>query len=73
LSGALIETMNRGTEPSLAPSSCNHTESVDPMPEPTHIPEVIIPLIGSFEELENRKVIVKAVAEEVLGKAGLKE
>jgi pyruvate,orthophosphate dikinase len=36
------------------------------------IPEVMIPLIGSVQELENQKAIVKAVAEEVLGKAGLK-
>ena len=36
------------------------------------IPEVMIPLIGGFKELENQKAIVKAVAEEVLEKAGLK-
>jgi pyruvate,orthophosphate dikinase len=36
------------------------------------IPEVMIPLIGGVEELENQKKIVKAIAEEVLGKAGLK-
>jgi pyruvate,orthophosphate dikinase len=36
------------------------------------IPEVMIPLIGSVQELQNQKAIVKAVAEEVLGKAGLK-
>ncbi len=35
------------------------------------IPEVMIPLIGGVEELSNQKAIVKAVAEEVLGKAGL--
>ncbi len=35
------------------------------------IPEVMIPLIGSVQELEHQKAIVKAVAEEVLGKAGL--
>jgi len=37
----------------------------------TVIPEVMIPLIGGVEELANQKAIVKAVAEEVLGKAGL--
>ncbi|MCC7155052.1 MAG: pyruvate, phosphate dikinase [Bryobacterales bacterium] len=37
------------------------------------IPEVMIPLIGGVEELENQKKIVKAIAEEVLGKAGLKK
>jgi pyruvate,orthophosphate dikinase len=37
------------------------------------IPEVMIPLIGSVEELQNQKEIVKRVAEEVLGKAGLKD
>ena len=36
------------------------------------IPEVMIPLIGGVEELANQKAIVKAVAEEVLEKAGLK-
>ncbi len=36
------------------------------------IPEVMIPLIGGVKELENQKAIVKAVAEEVLEKAGLK-
>jgi pyruvate,orthophosphate dikinase len=36
------------------------------------IPEVMIPLIGSVQELTDQKVIVKKVAEEVLGKAGLK-
>ncbi|QOY87730.1 pyruvate, phosphate dikinase [Paludibaculum fermentans] len=39
----------------------------------TVIPEVMIPLIGGVEELENQKKIVKAIAEEVLGKAGLKK
>jgi pyruvate,orthophosphate dikinase len=37
------------------------------------IPEVMIPLIGGVEELENQKKIVKGIAEEVLGKAGLKK
>ncbi len=37
------------------------------------IPEVMIPLIGSVQELENQKAIVKTVAEEVLAKAGLKK
>jgi pyruvate,orthophosphate dikinase len=37
----------------------------------TVIPEVMIPLVGSVQELENQKAIVKRVAEEVLGKAGL--
>ena len=36
------------------------------------IPEVMIPLIGGVEELRDQKAIVKRVAEEVLGKAGLK-
>jgi pyruvate, orthophosphate dikinase len=36
------------------------------------IPEVMIPLIGSVEELENQKKIVVAVAKEVLKKAGLR-
>ena len=36
------------------------------------IPEVMIPLIGGVKELENQKKIVKEVAEEVLGKAGMK-
>jgi pyruvate,orthophosphate dikinase len=35
------------------------------------IPEVMIPLIGSVEELANQKKIVVQVAEEVLGKAGM--
>ena len=34
------------------------------------IPEVMIPLIGSVQELENQKKIVVDVAKEVLGKAG---
>jgi pyruvate,orthophosphate dikinase len=37
------------------------------------IPEVMIPLIGSVEELENQKKIVVRVAEEVLGKADMKD
>jgi len=37
------------------------------------IPEVMIPLIGSVEELANQKKIVVEVAEEVLGKAGMKD
>ncbi len=37
------------------------------------IPEVMIPLIGSVQELENQKAIVKAVADEVLAKAGMKK
>ena len=36
------------------------------------IPEVMIPLIGSVQELENQKAIVKRVADEVLEKAGIK-
>jgi pyruvate,orthophosphate dikinase len=36
------------------------------------IPEVMIPLIGGVEELRDQKAIVAKVAEEVLGKAGLK-
>ena len=36
------------------------------------IPEVMIPLIGGVKELENQTKIVRAIAEEVLGKAGLK-
>jgi pyruvate,orthophosphate dikinase len=35
------------------------------------IPEVMIPLIGSVQELENQKAIVKRVADEVLEKAGM--
>jgi pyruvate,orthophosphate dikinase len=37
------------------------------------IPEVMIPLIGSAKELENQKEIVVRIADEVLGKAGLKK
>ena len=37
------------------------------------IPEVMIPLIGSVEEFSNQKKIVVQVAEEVLGKAGMKD
>jgi len=37
------------------------------------IPEVMIPLIGGVKEFENQKKIVVQVAEEVLGKAGLKD
>jgi pyruvate,orthophosphate dikinase len=37
------------------------------------IPEVMIPLIGGVKELENQKKIVVSVAEEVLGKAGMKD
>jgi len=37
------------------------------------IPEVMIPLVGNVAELENQKAIVVKVAEEVLGKAGLKD
>ena len=37
------------------------------------IPEVMIPLIGSVQELEHQKKIVVKVAEEVLGKAGKKD
>jgi pyruvate,orthophosphate dikinase len=36
------------------------------------IPEVMIPLIGSVQELEHQKKIVVAVADEVLSKAGSK-
>jgi pyruvate,orthophosphate dikinase len=36
------------------------------------IPEVMIPLIGSVQELEHQKKIVVAVADEVLAKAGSK-
>jgi len=35
------------------------------------IPEVMIPLIGGKEELENQQAIVKRVADEVLAKAGM--
>jgi pyruvate, orthophosphate dikinase len=37
------------------------------------IPEVMIPLVGSVKELENQKAIVVQVADEVLGKADLKQ
>jgi pyruvate,orthophosphate dikinase len=37
------------------------------------IPEVMIPLIGSARELEHQKQIVVKVADEVLGKAGMKD
>ena len=37
------------------------------------IPEIEIPLIGSVEEFANQKKIVVRIAEEVLGKAGLKD
>src|SRR5689334_6828453 len=37
------------------------------------IPEVMIPLIGSVQELENQKAIVKRVADEVLEKADMKD
>jgi pyruvate,orthophosphate dikinase len=37
------------------------------------IPEVMIPLIGSVQELEHQKTIVVNVAKEVLEKAGMKE
>jgi pyruvate,orthophosphate dikinase len=37
------------------------------------IPEVMIPLIGSVEEFANQKKIVVEVADEVLGKAGMKD
>src|SRR5450631_3736248 len=37
------------------------------------IPEVMIPLIGGVKEFENQKKIVVEVAEEVLGKAGMKD
>ena len=37
------------------------------------IPEVMIPLIGGTKEFENQKKTVVAVAEEVLGKAGMKD
>ncbi len=39
----------------------------------TVIPEVMIPLIGGVKELENQKAIVKRVADEVLGAAGLSD
>jgi len=37
------------------------------------IPEVMIPLIGGVKELEDQKKIVVDVAEDVLGKAGMKD
>jgi len=37
------------------------------------IPEVMIPLIGGVKELEDQKKIVVTVADEVLGKAGMKD
>jgi pyruvate,orthophosphate dikinase len=37
------------------------------------IPEVMIPLVGNVKELENQKVLVVKVAEEVLGQAGMKD
>ena len=37
------------------------------------IPEVMIPLIGGVKEFEHQKAIVKKVADEVLGNAGLKK
>ena len=37
------------------------------------IPEVMIPLIGGVEELENQKKIVVKVADEVLAKAGMQD
>jgi pyruvate,orthophosphate dikinase len=37
------------------------------------IPEVMIPLIGGVKEFDNQKQIVVQVADEVLGKAGLKD
>src|SRR5262249_55468392 len=37
------------------------------------IPEVMIPLVGSVQELENQKAIVKRVADEVLEKAGMSD
>ena len=37
------------------------------------IPEVMIPLIGNVKELANQKQLVVEVAEEVLGKAGMKD
>ncbi len=35
------------------------------------IPEVMIPLVGGYKELEHQKDIVNKIAKEVLGKAGL--
>jgi pyruvate,orthophosphate dikinase len=37
------------------------------------VPEVMIPLVGSVEELANQKTIVKRVADEVLEAAGMKD
>jgi pyruvate,orthophosphate dikinase len=37
------------------------------------VPEVMIPLIGTVHELEHQKQIVVRVAEEVLGRAGMKD
>jgi len=37
------------------------------------IPEVMIPLVGSVQELEDQKAIVKRVADQVLSEAGLKD
>jgi pyruvate,orthophosphate dikinase len=37
------------------------------------IPEVMIPLVGGVQELENQKKIVVRAAEEVLAKAGMKD
>ena len=37
------------------------------------IPEVMIPLIGGVQELQDQKALVKRVAEEVLGKAGMQK
>jgi hypothetical protein len=37
------------------------------------IPEVMIPLVGDAKELEHQRTIVKRIADEVLGKAGLKK
>jgi pyruvate,orthophosphate dikinase len=37
------------------------------------VPEVMIPLIGSVEELDNQKEIVKKIADEVLAKAGMQD
>jgi pyruvate,orthophosphate dikinase len=37
------------------------------------IPEVMIPLIGSVEEFSKQKEIVVKIADEVLGKAGMKD
>ncbi len=37
------------------------------------IPEVMIPLVGDAKELEHQRTIVKRIADEVLGAAGLKK